>query len=377
MTLLPNQQKKQGQDIAELTEFAEDELGLDTMERWDLEYCRQKLMEKKYQISSEILKPYFPMKTVLRGLFTLINRLYGVEFKANRVDTWNKDVTYYDVLCDGERVAGVFLDPYARSDKQGGAWMNDAITRFRTDTGDLQLPVAYICCNFTPPNDSTPSLLTHRDVETLFHEFGHGLHHMLTQIETLDVSGISGVEWDAVELPSQFMENWCWDRESLNMFSGHYVTGEKLPDDLFDNLVASKHFMSGYMSIRQMEMSLFDFRLHMEYEDENIFDILDSTREEVGILPAAEFDRLPNSFSHIFGGGYAAGYYSYKWAEVLSADAFSLFEENGIFDKATGDSFKKEILEMGGSRKAMDSFVAFRGRKPSPDALLRHTGIIK
>lgn len=378
MNDIVNKSRQKGlDDVTELKQFAKDKLGLDKVERWDFAYCITKLMEEKYQISSEEMRPYFPLETVLGGFFDLLSKLYGLEFRSRRTETWHDDVLFYDIYLNDEHIAGFYLDPFARSDKRGGAWMNDPITRFKQSDGTLQLPIAYLCCNFAPPTDTTPALLTHDDVQTLFHEFGHGLHHMLTQIDVLDVSGINGVEWDAVELPSQFMENWCWDKETMGLISYHYKTGKSLPDDLLDKMLAAKNFMSGYYTLRQMEMSLFDFRIHMEYDNSNIYDILKDTRNAVSVIKYPKFDRMPNSFSHIFGGGYAAGYYSYKWAEVLSADAFSLFEENGIFDKATGESFKKNILEMGGSRKAMESFVAFRGRKPSVDALLRHNGIIE
>jgi oligopeptidase A len=316
-------------------------------------------------------------------MFAVAERLFDVRIeRADRVDTWHPDVRFYQILDqtpgrEGKLRAQFFLDPFARQRKQGGAWMNGAVSRMHM-AGREQRPVAHLVCNFAPPVDGHPSLLTHREVETLFHEFGHGLHHMLTRVDYPPVAGIHGVPWDAVELPSQFLENWCWERESLDLFAAHWETGERIPDDLFERMTAAKNFQSAMQMVRQLELALFDFRLHMEYDPAQggrIYEILDQVRDRVAVLKPPATNRFAHSFSHIFAGGYGAGYYSYKWAEVLSADAFSLFEERGIFDEATGRAFRETILERGGSADAMDLFVAFRGREPTTDALLRHSGI--
>ncbi len=364
-------------DIAELRAFAASQ-GCEPLEAWDATYYSEKLRQAKYDLSQESLRPYFPADRVIDGLFTIVQRLFGVRIDvAADVDTWHPDVRYYRLFKGDEEVAGFYLDLFAREHKRGGAWMADCRVRRRTATG-LQRPVAFLTCNFTPPVGDTPSLLTHDEVTTLFHEFGHGLHHMLTRIEVAAVSGINGVAWDVVELPSQFLENWCWEPEAIPLISGHYQTGEPLPDAWLERMLAARNFQSGMQMLRQLEFSLFDFRLHAEYDPEHPRDpqdLLDEVRQAVAVFLPPAFNRFQNSFSHIFAGGYAAGYYSYKWAEVLSADAFSRFEEEGIFNPTTGESFKREILEAGGSREPMELFVAFRGREPRIDALLRHSGL--
>ncbi len=313
------------------------------------------------------------------GLFAVAEKLFDVQIEARpEVETWHPDATAYRISRHGEPVAWFYLDLYARQGKRGGAWMADCRVRWRNQRGQLQLPVAFLTCNFTPPVNGKPSLLTHDEVTTLFHEFGHGLHHMLTQVEVLDVSGINGVAWDAVELPSQFLENWCWNPESLALIAAHHETGEPLPEDLLQKLLAAKNFQSGMAMVRQLEFSLFDFRLHAEFTPQaptNPLDMHRQVRSEIAVVKSPEFNRFPNAFSHIFAGGYAAGYYSYKWAEVLAADAFSLFEERGIFDPETGHAFLHNILEKGGSQEPMELFKAFRGREPAVDALLKQSGI--
>jgi oligopeptidase A len=315
---------------------------------------------------------------VVPGLFSVVERLYGVTIRPdeNR-EVWHPDVRSYEIVQDGQAVGRFYLDLYARAQKRGGAWMDGCVNRRRLADG-LQIPAAYLVCNFTPPVGSDPALFTHEEVLTLFHEFGHGLHHLLTRIDYAAVSGINGVEWDAVELPSQFMENWCWEREALDLIAGHYQTGEPIPQDLYQRMIAAKNFQSAMQMVRQLEFALFDFRIHREYDPARggrIMEILNDVRRQVAVITPPQFNRFAHGFSHIFSGGYAAGYYSYKWAEVLSADAFSLFEENGIFDQATGARFLHNVLEMGGSRDAMTNFVEFRGREPSIDPLLRHSGI--
>lgn len=313
-----------------------------------------------YQLSQEEVKAYFPDSKVVPGLFAIVEKLFGLQISEIKdFDTWHPDVRFYQILDrDGQLRSRFYLDLYARAKKRGGAWMDDCVCRKKTAEG-LQTPVAYLTCNFTPPAGNDPALLTHDEVETLFHEFGHGLHHMLTQIDHLGVSGINGVEWDAVELPSQFLENWCWDREALSLISGHYQTDAPLPDTLYAKMLAAKNFQAGMMMVRQLEFSLFDFKIHQHYDPSKggrIYSTLQQVRDQVAVVKPPEFNRFAHSFSHIFAGGYAAGYYSYKWAEVLSADAFSLFEENGIFDRATGESFLHNILEQGGSADAMTLF---------------------
>ncbi|WP_166252999.1 oligopeptidase A [Marinobacter salicampi] len=366
-------------DIEDLKAFARDEHGVDELEAWDIGYYSEKLRQQRYDISPETLRPWFPADKVVSGLFKVTERLFGVQIEAKTdCETWHEDVTAYCISRDGEPVAYFYLDPFARQGKRGGAWMADCRVRWRNLRGHVQLPVAFLTCNFTPPVDGQPSLLTHDEVTTLFHEFGHGLHHMLTQVDVADVSGINGVAWDAVELPSQFLENWCWHPDSLALIASHHETGEPLPQDLLDKLLAAKNFQAGMQLVRQLEFSLFDFRLHAEFTPDaptNPLDTHRQVRDEIAVIKTPEFNRFPNSFSHIFAGGYAAGYYSYKWAEVLAADAFSLFEERGIFDPETGRSFLENILEKGGSREPMELFKAFRGREPKVDALLRQTGI--
>ncbi|PAV26933.1 oligopeptidase A [Tamilnaduibacter salinus] len=367
------------QEFDDLKAFAREEYGVESLEVWDIGYYSEKLRQARYDISPEQLRPWFPVNTVVDGLFAVTERLFGVSINAESdVETWHPDVTAFRISRDGETLAWFYLDLYARQGKRGGAWMADCRVRWRNLRGSLQLPVAFLTCNFTAPVDGKPSLLTHDEVTTLFHEFGHGLHHMLTQVDVADVSGINGVAWDAVELPSQFLENWCWNPESLNLIARHHETGEPLPQDMLDKLLAAKNFQSGMGMLRQLEFSIFDFRLHADFEPVNPVNPLDvfrQVRSEIAVTDTPAFNRFPNSFGHIFDGGYAAGYYSYKWAEVLAADAFSLFEENGIFDSESGRAFREHILEMGGSREPMALFEAFRGREPSVEALLRQSGI--
>lgn len=365
-------------ELAELADFARLEHGIEQLQPWDIAYYSEKLRQSKYSISQEELKPYFPAEKVIQGMFSVVQKLYEVTFhEVTGVDIWHPEVKFFEIRDSHGVRAQFYFDLYARPKKRGGAWMDDCASRLKTSHRE-QLPVAYMTCNFTPPVGDKPALLTHDEVETLFHEFGHGLHHMLTRIDYSAVSGINGVAWDAVELPSQFMENWCWEKEALAMISGHYETGESIPDELYERMLAAKNFQSAMMMVRQLEFSLFDFRIHAEYEPAlggRIYRVLNEVREEVAVIRPPEWSRFAHGFSHIFSGGYAAGYYSYKWAEVLSADAFSLFEENGVFDQQTGQNFLHNILERGGSQDAMELFVAFRGREPSIDALLRHSGI--
>lgn len=365
------------QDYAELRTFAAAN-GCADLQAWDTTFYSEKLRVEKYSVSQEELRPYFPAEKVIFGMFDVVQRLFGIQVKqiAN-FDSYHPDVRFYHIEKNGKQIASFYLDLFAREKKKGGAWMADCRVRRKTSTG-VQLPVAFLTCNFTPPVGATPSLLTHDEVTTLFHEFGHGLHHMLTQIDVAAVSGINGVAWDAVELPSQFMENWCWELEAIPLISGHYQTGEPLPQTLLDKMLAAKNFQSGLQMIRQLEFSLFDFRLHAEYNSaapKSAQDVLNEVRALVAVIKPPAFNRFENSFSHIFAGGYAAGYYSYKWAEVLSADAYSRFEEEGIFNAQTGESFLQEILQQGGSRAPMELFKNFRGREPQIDALLRHSGI--
>jgi oligopeptidase A len=367
------------QEYAELCEFAKQQSGLEHLEAWDVTYYAEQLRQQRYAISQEELKPYFPENKVVSGLFAVVNRLYGLEIKErNDVDVWHQDVRFFEIFdAEGELRGQFYLDLYARQNKRGGAWMDECLVRRQTKNG-IQTPVAFLTCNFSEPVGDKPALFTHDEVTTLFHEFGHGLHHMLTKIDCAGVSGINGVAWDAVELPSQFMENWCWEREALELISGHYETGETLPQALFDKMIAARNFQSAMMMVRQLEFSLFDFRLHLEFNPDQtnqVDKILAEVRDQVAVVKPPKFNRFAHSFGHIFAGGYAAGYYSYKWAEVLSADAFSKFEENGIFDRQTGLEFLNNILEQGGSKEPMELFVAFRGREPEIDALLRHSGI--
>jgi len=366
-------------DLAELREFAEAHYGIGDLQTWDIGYFSEKMRQHFYQLSQEEVKAYFPITKVLPGLFAVVEKLYGLQIaETDAVDTWHPDVRFFEITDQNGDLRGKFyIDLYARPKKRGGAWMDDCVGRKKIDAA-VQIPVAYLTCNFTPPTGDEPALLTHDEVTTLFHEFGHGLQHMLTRIDHLGVSGINGVEWDAVELPSQFMENWCWEKDALALMSGHYQSGEPLPDDLLDKMLAAKNFQAGMLMVRQLEFSLFDFRIHRDYDPNKggrIYETLNQVREQVAVIQPPAFNRFAHGFSHIFAGGYAAGYYSYKWAEVLSSDAFSLFEEKGIFDPETGHAFLTQILEKGGSEDAMDLFVKFRGRKPTIDALLRHNGI--
>ena len=366
-------------ELAELRDFAAAELGIPDPQPWDVGYAAEKLRERKYALNEEELKPYFAADAVLDGLFAITERVFGITLRRrDDVDVWHPDVRYHDLVdADGRVFAGAYLDLHARAGKRGGAWMDVCRNRFRTPDG-VQLPVAFLTSNFAPPTADTPSLLTHDDVLTLFHEFGHGLHHMLTEVDLPGVAGINGVEWDAVELPSQFMENFGWQREALDLFARHWQTGEKLPDALFERMQAARHFHAGLFLVRQLEFGLFDFRIHREYDPargSRVMDILREVRDEVAVIHPPHWQRFPHAFTHIFAGGYAAGYYSYLWAEVLSADAFSRFEEEGVFDRATGDAYRKAILAVGASRPALESFVAFRGREPRPEALLRSYGL--
>ncbi|MBE0494641.1 MAG: M3 family metallopeptidase [Thiomicrospira sp.] len=378
---LARQAKPQAQqDLTNLREFANRQLGLTDLQPWDVTYVSDKLKQQRLNLSQEVLKPYFPVEQTLGGLFNLVERLFGVKaVQVSGVSVWHDEVRFYELHDEQDQlVAGFYLDLYARENKRGGAWMDTVQTRWRHPNGELQVPVAHLICNFTPPIGSKPACLTHDEVTTLFHEFGHGLHHMLTEMEHMDISGINGVPWDAVELPSQFMENFCWEREGLDLISGHVETGEALPDALFESLKQSRHFQSAMMMVRQLEFSLFDFLLHAEYDPqvvESVESVIQRVRDEVAVIQPPSYNRFAHSFSHIFAGGYAAGYFSYKWAEVLSADAFSLFEEQGILDVETGRKFKNTILAAGGSVDPMVLFKAFRGREPQIDALLRHSGI--
>ncbi len=364
-------------DFSELTAFAKELDDLEALEAWDQAYYSEKLREQKYAISQEELRPYFPADTVVNGMFDVVAQLFGITIQKVDANVWHEDVGLYQIYQDEQLIAQFYLDMFARENKRGGAWMDECRVRRQSDQG-LQLPVAYLTCNFTPAVDGKPPLLTHNEVVTLFHEFGHGLHHMLTRIDVAAVSGINGVAWDAVELPSQFLENWCWEKSVIPMISGHFETGEALPENLLNNLLAAKNFQSAMQMLRQIEFALFDFRLHRSYQPENpvaVQTVLNQVREQVAVVMPPSFNRFQNGFSHIFAGGYAAGYYSYKWAEVLSSDAFSRFEEEGIFNKETGNSFLQEVLQRGGSQDAMTLFKGFRGREPKIDALLRHSAI--
>jgi oligopeptidase A len=366
-------------DLAELRAFADEQYGIKDLQSWDTGYYSEKMRQHFYQLSQEEVKAYFPVTRVLPGLFAVVEKLYGLKItEIDSFDSWHPDVQFFQIHDKENQLRGQFyLDLCARPKKRGGAWMDDCVGRKKTNHS-IQIPVAYLTCNFTPPTGDDPALLTHDEVTTLFHEFGHGLQHMLTKIDYLGVSGINGVEWDAVELPSQFMENWCWEKESLQLVSGHYQTGETLPDSLFDKMMAAKNFQAGMVMVRQLEFSLFDFKIHQDYDPAlggRIYETLEKVRSQVAVIHPPKSNRFPHGFSHIFAGGYAAGYYSYKWAEVLSSDAFSLFEEKGIFNQEAGNAFLSNILESGGSEDAMELFVKFRGRKPNIDALLRHNGI--
>ena len=368
-------------DLAELATFAREHLGIARLEPWDIAYASEKLMNERYAFSDELVRQYFPEDQVLAGLFRVVETIYGVHIRESTAETWHPTVRFFDIAeRSGTTIAQFYFDNYAREGKQGGAWMDDAINRRRTAAG-VQIPVAYLTCNLPAPVGAKPALFTHDDVITVFHEFGHGLHQMLTQVEVLGVSGIDGVEWDAVELPSQFMENFCWEWDVLKHMTAHVDTGAPLPRDLFERMLAAKNFQSGLATVRQLEFGLFDMLVHSAYVPggggrfATPQAALDAVRADVRVLPVAPYDRFMHAFGHIFAGGYAAGYYSYKWAEVLSADAYSLFEELGVLSPEAGQRFRDEVLAKGGSRPAMASFVAFRGREPQLDALLRHNGM--
>ncbi|WP_421204537.1 oligopeptidase A [Aeromonas enteropelogenes] len=367
-------------ELEEIRAFAAEQHGQSELAAWDLAYYAEKLKQHKFSISDEQLRPYFPASKVVKGLFEVVKRVFGMKVRERLgIDTWHPDVRFYDIFdADDELRGSFYLDLYAREHKQGGAWMDVCLGRRYRRDGSLQKPVAYLTCNFNGPVDGKPALFTHNEVVTLFHEFGHGIHHMLTRVDVAGVAGINGVAWDAVELPSQFLENWCWESEALAFISGHYETGEPLPADLLEKMMAARNFQAAMQMLRQLEFALFDFRLHQEFDPakpDQIPALLDEVRSQVAVMTPPAFNRFQHSFSHIFAGGYAAGYYSYKWAEVLSADAFSRFEEEGIFNPVTGQSFLRHILEKGGSKEPMELFKAFRGREPRVDALLRHSGI--
>ncbi|HGF7185653.1 TPA: oligopeptidase A [Vibrio cholerae] len=378
---LASKAKPQGErEVEELRQFAESEFGVKQLELWDIAYYSEKQKQHLFEISDEELRPYFPEQKVVNGLFEVLSRLFGMQVKERQgVDVWHESVRFFDIFdAQGTLRGSFYLDLYAREHKRGGAWMDECRVRRTTDSGALQTPVAYLTCNFNRPVGDKPALFTHDEVTTLFHEFGHGIHHMLTQVEVGAVSGINGVPWDAVELPSQFLENWCWQEEALAFISGHYQTGEPLPKAMLDKMLAAKNFQSAMFILRQLEFGLFDFTLHTTYDPEvgpQVLETLAEVKKKVAVLPGLEWNRFSHSFSHIFAGGYSAGYYSYLWAEVLSADAFSRFEEEGIFNRETGQSFLNNILEMGGSEEPMELFKRFRGREPQIDALLRHAGI--
>lgn len=371
------------QDFDELKDFAKNEFNQNDLQAWDLAYYSEKLKQSRYSISDEELRPYFPEKKVVAGLFEVVHRLFGLTIKERTdIDVWHKDVKFYDIFdADNEQRGSFYLDLYARAKKRGGAWMDDCVGRRALTDTKVQLPVAYLTCNFNSPVGDKAALFTHNEVVTLFHEFGHGIHHMLTQINASSVAGINGVPWDAVELPSQFLENWCWQPEALAFISGHFETGEPLPQAMLDKMLAARNFQSAMQMLRQLEFSIFDFTMHATYNpdstqnNKHIQTVLDQVRDKYAVIKAAEFNRFQHGFGHIFGGGYAAGYYSYKWAEVLSADAFSRFEEEGIFNPQTGRDFLTNILEKGGSEEPSMLFKAFRGREPDIAALLQHSGI--
>jgi oligopeptidase A len=368
-------------DLEELISFAAQEMPDTELEVWDLPYWSEQLRQSRYEFSQEEVRPFFPLPRVLEGMFEVARKLFGIVVRpaTSTPQVWHPDAMFFEILDEAQNVCAQFyLDVYARANKRGGAWMADCIGRCRKPDGSLQTPVALLTCNFSPPIDDKPSLLTHEDVLTLFHEFGHGLHHMLTKVDESAVAGINGVPWDAVELPSQFLENWCWESAALDLISEHFESGERLPTKLLQKLRDARNFQSGLQMIRQLEFSIFDLRLHSDFENkgkQSIQDVLDKVRHDVAVVQPPSFNRFQHSFSHIFAGGYAAGYYSYKWAEVLSADAFGRFEEQGLFDRDSGRAFLTEILEKGGVQDPLAMFVAFRGREPSVDTLLRHLGL--
>ncbi len=365
-------------DYAELAEFAAADLELAQLDAWDLAYASEKLRAARYAFSDEEVKRYFPEGKVIEGMFRVVETIFGVKIQPDQAETWHPSVRFFRVNdAQGSTVGQFYLDPYARDTKRGGAWMDEAISR-RAAGGRVQTPVAYLTCNFSAPVGDKPALFTHDEVLTLFHEFGHGLHHLLTRVDYVGVSGIHGVEWDAVELPSQFMENFCWEWAVLAHMTARADSGAPLPRALYDKMLAAKNFQSGMQTVRQLEFSLFDMHLHYDFDpagSKTPQQLLDEIRSRVAVALPPAYNRFQNSFSHIFAGGYGAGYYSYKWAEVLSADAYSLFEENGVLDERSGRRFREEILAVGGSRPALESFKAFRGREPTVDALLRHSGM--
>ena len=368
------------QDLSALRAFAAEQYGMQDLQAWDVGFYSEKLREARYGFSDEEVKQYFPENPVLEGMFKVVETIYGLKIHATHAPVWHPDVRFFSLTdTAGQLVGQFYLDLYARQHKRGGAWMDDAITRRRRNT-TIQTPVAYLTCNFSAPVGGKPALFTHDEVITLFHEFGHGLHHLLTKIEDLGVSGINGVEWDAVELPSQFMENFCWEWDVVRHMTRHVASGEALPRALFDKMLAAKNFQSGMQTLRQVEFALFDMHLHFDFDSfdsaQTPLTLLQRIRDQVAVMQPPTYNRFPNNFSHIFAGGYGAGYYSYKWAEVLSADAYSLFEENGVLSTEVGHRFWSEILGQGGSRPALESFVAFRGREPTIDALLRHSGMV-
>ena len=381
---LASKSQHQGkQDMQQLTEFAASEFGKHDLQAWDLTYYSEKLKQSRYAISDEQLRPYFPEDTVVAGLFTVVKKLFGLSITQKQgIDVWHDDVTFYEIVDKaGQKRGSFYLDLYAREKKRGGAWMDVCVGRTQKANGAIQLPVAYLTCNFNGPVGDNPALFTHNEVVTLFHEFGHGIHHMLSQINAGSVACINGVPWDAVELPSQFLENWCWQPEALAFISGHFETGESLPESMLTKMLDAKNFQSAMQMLRQLEFSIFDFMMHASYQpnaannEQHIQTVLDNVRSQYAVVNTPGFNRFQHGFSHIFSGGYAAGYYSYKWAEVLSADAFGLFEEQGIFNEQTGHAFLVNILEKGGSEEPSDLFKKFRGRAPNIDALLRHSGI--
>ncbi len=382
-TLVKKVKPQAEKEFSHLEAYAKEKLGLGKLQPWDVGYATEKLREAEYAVSQNEFRPYLPHRVVLEGLFAIANKLYGISFeKIENIEVWHPDVVFYQVTDENQQLRGyVYIDLFARSEKRGGAWMDDCLTRQHLADGSLQVPVAYLTCNFTKPIEpQKDALLSHEEVTTLFHEFGHTLHHILTLVEESSASGIHGVEWDAVELPSQFFEHWCWHEEAIALFSKNIETGLPIPDKKVESLLKAKNFQSAMWLTRQLEFTLFDFRIHAEFDSKQgnrIQAILDEVRALISVVPVASYNQFQHGFSHIFAGGYAAGYYSYLWAEVLSSDAFVVFEENGIFDKSTGRKFLHTILEVGSSRPILDSFLAFRGQQPSIDALLRHLGILE
>ncbi len=377
LTDLASKAKPQGEkELADLKRYAYEYFGASDIKPWDIAYYSEKQKQHLYTINDEELRPYFPEQRVVNGLFAVVQRIFGITAKQRHdVEVWAPEVKFYDLYdATGELKGSFYLDLYAREHKRGGAWMDDCIGRMRFADGHIQKPVAYLTCNFNRPIGDKPALFTHNEVTTLFHEFGHGLHHMLTEIEVSSVAGINGVPWDAVELPSQFLENWCWQPEALEFISGHYQTGEPLPQQMLEKMLDAKNFQAALFILRQLEFGLFDFKLHSD-KTPDILETLKQVRQQVAVVPTVDWGRFPHAFSHIFAGGYAAGYYSYLWAEVLSADAFSRFEEEGIFNENTGNAFLDNILSQGGSDEPMTLFKNFRGREPQLEALLRHYGI--